>query len=197
MRTIINNKGFNLVELMMAVAFSLLLMTAVYGFYNIARQSYFSGISGQSLQDGANIVLSKIIEGKSESNVVYRLSTAVSYMIPNNSTGDLYYCQVSPCTSGDLTARRYYLNTTVDAKGAITYQVIYHHPKAGGGTIDEMIYTAPNGSILTLRFSPAAVGTPANVLEIDVALNQNLSQKANSRTISGTASTFVLIRNHP
>jgi hypothetical protein len=192
-----NNKAFSLVELMMAVAFSVLLMTGVYGFYNIASQTYTSGVNGQTLQDGVNIVLSKIIEGKTESNVVYRLSTAVSYMIPNGSTGDLYYCQVSPCTSIDPTARRYYLNTTLDAKGATIYQVTYHHPKGDGTIVDDNIYTAPNGSILTLRFSPASVSTPFNVVEIDVALKQNLSQTANSRTISGTASTFVLLRNHP
>ena len=70
---------------MMAVAFSVLLMTGVYGFYNASSQTYSSGISGQNLQDGANIVISKIIEGETESGVVYRLSTAVSYMIPNGS----------------------------------------------------------------------------------------------------------------
>jgi hypothetical protein len=122
-------------------------------------------------------------------------------MIPNNSTGDLYICQdpLIPCSANALTARRYYLNTTVDAKGATIYKVMYHHPdpKDKNKTVEDLIYMAPKGSILTLRFSPAAVNTPANVVEIDVALKQNLSQKANSRTISGTASTFVLLRNHP
>ena len=59
-----NNRAFNLVELMMAVAFSVLLLTGVYSFYNASSQSYSSGISGQTLQDGADIVLSKIIEGE-------------------------------------------------------------------------------------------------------------------------------------
>ena len=89
MRIKMNNKAFNLVELIMAVSFSVLLMAGVYGFYNAASQSYSSGISGQNLQDGADIVLGKIIEGETESGAVYRLSTAVSYMIPNGSTN---YC---------------------------------------------------------------------------------------------------------
>ena len=215
-----NNKAFNLVELMMAVSFSVLLMAAVYGFYNAASQSYSSGISGQTLQDGADIVLSKIIEGEIESGVVYRLSTAVSYMIPNGSTnylytcggspqtapcntsntsGELYYCQDSTCTATDSTARWYYLNSAGTA-------VIYHHPATGGGTIEENIYTAPKGSTLTLRFSPAQYNsqTIPNVIEIDVALRLNLSAttvvtntRLSTTSGSGAASTFVLLRDHP
>jgi hypothetical protein len=80
---------------------------------------------------------------------------------------------------------------------------MYHHPAAGGGTIEENIYTAPAASTLTLRFSPAEVGSPlapsSNVVEIDVALIKNLSVNITNKRLatSGTASTFVLLRNHP
>ena len=213
MHTPMNNKAFSLVELMMAVAFSVLLMTGVFGFYNAASQTYSSGVSGQTLQDGADIVLSKIIQGETESNTVYRLSTAVSYLIPNGSANELYscggapqgtpcnagnffselyYCQDSPCAgSNDATARWYYLNNSGTA-------IIYHHPRSGGGAIDETLYTAPAGSTMTLRFSPAAVSTPLNVVEIDVALTQNLAAGITNQrlAVSGAASTFVLLRNH-
>jgi len=209
-----NNKAFSLVELMIAVAFSVLLLTGVFAFYNVASQSYTSGVSAQTLQDGAGIVLSKIIEGEIESGVVYRLSSAVSYMIPNgavnalyscggapqatpcnaaNIFSELYYCQDSPCGgAGDLTARWYYLNSSGSA-------VLYHHPKVGGGTIEENVYTAPAGSTLTLRFSPAAVNTPLNVVEIDASLTKNLFANITNKTLatSGSSSTFVLLRNHP
>jgi len=217
MRTPMDHHAFTLVEMMVAVAFSVLLLTGVYGFYNTTSQSYSSGISGQTLQDGANIVLSKIIEGETESGTVYRLSSAYSYMIPNgvgtalytcgggtqatpcnasNISGELYYCQITnpvvPCSNANATARWYYLN------GAGT-SVIYHHPQPGGGTIEETIYTAPTGSTLNLRFSPAAVSTPLNVVEIDVDLLKILLPNiTNSRlAISGAASTFVLLRSHP
>jgi len=217
MRIKTNLHGFSLVEILMAVAFSVLLLTGVYGFYSASSQSYSSGISGQTLQDAADIILSKISEGETEANVVYRLSTAVSYMIPNgagnslytcggipqaapcninNTTTavELYYCQDSPCTYNDATARWYYLNATGTS-------VIYHHPTNNGKTIEEAIYTAPAGSGLSLRFSPAAVNTPSNVVEIDVALRQNLSTNlTNSRLAStsgsGAASTFILLRSH-
>lgn len=210
-----NNNAFSLVEMMIAVAFTVLLLTGVYGFYNVSNQSYSSGITGQTLQDGANIVLSKIIEGETESNVVYRLSSAVSYLIPNGSanalytcggasqaapcnannlSGELYYCQDSPCLGANdpQVPRWYYLNSTGTS-------IIYHHPKAGGGTIDETIYTAPRGATLSLRFSPAAVGVPLNVIEIDVALTKNLAANITNKKLatSGAASTYVLLRNHP
>ncbi len=96
MRTTLNNNAFTLMELMMAVSFSVLLMTGIYGFYNASNQVYNSGVSEQNLQTAANIVLSKIIEGETESGVVYRLSTAASYMIPNGTGNYLYSCGGSP-----------------------------------------------------------------------------------------------------
>lgn len=209
-----DHRAFTLTEMMVAVAFSVLLLTGVYGFYNATSQAYTSGISGQTLQDGANIVLSKIIAGETESNVVYRLSSAVTYLLPDGSAGklytcggsprvapcnasnsfsELYYCQDNPCLgSNDATARWYYLNSTGTS-------VIYHHPKSNGGTIDENIYTAPKGSSLTLRFSPAAVSIPSNVVEIDAALTETLQANITNKKLatSGAASTFVLLRNHP
>ncbi len=217
MRTLLNNNAFSLMELMMAVAFTVLLMAGVYGFYTTSSQVYSSGISGQNLQDAASIVINKIIEGETESGVVHRLATAVSYMIPNgaanflyscggatqaapcnasNPSSELYYCQDSPCTgANDLTARWYYLNNAGTS-------VIYHHPAANGGTIEEKIYSAPAGSTLKLRFSPAQANNQnlPNVIEIDVDLTENLLPKiTNSRltTTSGDASTFVLLRSHP
>jgi hypothetical protein len=210
-----NERAFSLVELMIAVAFSVLLLTGVYGFYNTASQSYSSGVSAQTLQDGADIVLGKIIEGETESGVVYRLSSAVSYMIPNGAANALYSCgsapQVAPCNANNLFSELYYCQDSPclganDAKVARWYYlnsagtaVIYHHPASNGGTTEEPIYTAPAGSTLTLRFSPAAVGAPLNVVEIDASLTKNLSARITNKRLaaSGSASTFVLLRNHP
>ncbi len=195
-----NNKAFSLVELMMAVAFSVLLMIGVYGFYSVSSQSYSSGVSGQTLQDGANIVLSKIIEGGTEpGGTVYRLATSASYYIPNGNPNVLYYCQDNPCSPADPTARWYTLDSTY------TKVLYYHHTSNSLGY--DVIYSAPAGSSFfnsatnskTLRFLPAAVGTPLNVVEIDVALTQNLSAGITNKrlAVSGAASTFVLLRNHP
>jgi hypothetical protein len=209
-----NQRGFSLLEMLMAVGFSVLLMTGVFTFYNVSSKSYSSGIAGQSLQDGANIILSKIIEGETENGVVYRLSTSNTYSVASgtstsntnylyscggtaqtapcnnaNASSELYFCQDNPsptnCNFKDSTARWYYLNST-------STSVIYHHPSSSGSVVEENIYTAPTGSSLRLRFSPPSLGSTSSpstiVVEIDVALISN--------TASGAASTFVLLRNH-
>jgi hypothetical protein len=201
-----------MVELMIAVGFSVMLLTGVYGFYNASSQIYINGIAGQALQDGVNVMLIKILEGESESNIVYRLSTGTSYMIPNGvgtalytcggaaqaapcnatwTSGEIYYCQVNPCTYNDPTARWYYLNSTGTS-------LIYHHFLTAGGTVDEKIYTAPKGSSMTLRFV-SATAVPANVVRVDAALVTNLlAGQTNARlATSGAATTYILLRNHP
>jgi hypothetical protein len=169
-------------------------MAGVLGFFNASRQDYTSGISGQALEDGANLVLKKITEGVLEPNgTLYRLATSAAYYIPNGTLNTLYYCQDNPqtyaCGPADVTVRRF----TVDATST---KLLYYYSSSAY----KMIYTAPTGTTLTLRFSPASVATNTSyVLEIDVALNTKLSAKiTNSRlATSGTASTFVLLRNHP
>jgi hypothetical protein len=185
-----NNKAFNLVEMMIAVAFSVILLTGVYGFFNAASQTYTSGVSGQALENGANVILSKILEGATEGNspgTVYRLSTAKSYYIPNLNT--LYYCQDSPCSAADATARHYTLDLT-------NTKILYYHPTTNPLGYD-IIYQAPTGSTLILRFLPATAHTSFAV-EIDVALKENLAAIITNQrlAVSGTASTFVLLRDH-
>jgi hypothetical protein len=233
-----NNQAFSLVEMMMAVGFSVLLIAGVFGYYYASNQIFTSGILGENLQDGANIVLSKIIEGQTEPTGVYRLQTAQTYMIPNGTAGFLYNCgtipqtpQAAPCNANNLSGelyfcednfatcsynnnsgnptapqpRWYYVNSTGTA-------VIYHHPTTNGATVEQTIYTAPAGSFLFLRFSPAqqvnptpppAMVTIPNVVEIDVGLRLKLTQPTvvtNARSAevsaSGAATTFVLLRNH-
>jgi len=209
------DRAYTMVELTISVAISVLLFTGVYGFFTTTSQVYSNGISGQNLQDGASVVLSKIIEGENESGTIYRLSTAQSFVIPDGTTylytcggtpqttpcnssniyGEVYFCQDNPCTPGDATARWYYL----DSSGMY---VKYHHPATGGGTVEETIYKAPLKTTLTLRFSYPLVGSPAatttKVLGIDVAILPTLSGTItnNRLKISGAASTYVLLRNH-
>jgi hypothetical protein len=199
-----NKKAFTLTEIMIAVAFTVLLLTGVYSFYNTSSQSYSSGISGQALQSGASIVISKIIEGGKEPNgLVIRLGTSASFYIPNPNT--LYFCQDNPCSAADNTARWYTLDPT-------NTEVLYHHPTSNPLGYD-IVYTAPKGSSFfnsatnskTLRFLPPTLG-PGNpappsttVVEIDVALTENLAAGITNQrlAISGAASTYVLLRNHP
>jgi len=190
----VNKKAFSLVELLTALSFSVFLVTGVIAFYNVAGKSYSSGATAQNLQNGASIVLTKIIEGAAESGTVYRLSTSTATFIPNVNT--LFFCQVSPCSAAILPSRSYALDAT-------NTKILYFHPTLNPLGYD-VIYTAPTGSSFfnsatnskTLRFF--SVPGLSNVIEIDVALTQNVSPgMLNSRVVSGSASTYILLRNHP
>lgn len=195
--------------MLIAVSFTVFLMMGVFGFYDVASQSYNSGISGQNYQDGANIIINKITKGDKESGVIYRIDTGQSYLIPNgvapalytcggaaqtspcNATwvsSELYYCQDTPCTTSDSTARWYYLNSTGTA-------VYYHYP-GEPNNLDTIIYSAPPKSSIALRFVSATAST--NVVRIDAALTANLFAGVTNLRLasSGSETTFVLLRNH-
>ncbi len=185
---LINKKAFTLVEAMMATAFSVLLMLIVTNFYSVTRTVYSSGLSRQQLEDAANIVLGKIIEGATEPGGVYRLAQAVSYCFgpgincTPSSPSQLYF------TGADGIERWYYLNSTSTA-------LIYHHPTvAGPQGADEIIYTAPAGATLTLNFwPPTAIDPNFKYPAADVGVSVTLTQN----TLTGSVSTLVDLRNHP
>ena len=171
------NRAFTLAEVLVATVVATFLIGTVVVFSNAARQAYSGGISGENLQEGANIILAKIIEGGEEPGGVFRLSEATSYNLAGIS--ELHFIGT------DSVERFFCLNNASTA-------VIYHHP-TGSGTMDQTIFTAPPGATITLRFSiPTGPQYTGVVVGIDVALIQNFA----GRTLSGSASTYVTIRNH-
>lgn len=158
-----NSKAYALLEILFAAVFAALLMGMVVYFYTLSKRTYTTGVSRQWLQDSANIVLAKIIHGK------FHLSEAQTYHVP--SLSELHFTAL-----GELTERSYRLN------GSAT-SVIYN-----SGSGEEVIYTAPPGATITLRFSQPYSGM---TIGIDVAIIQNIS----GMTVSGSASTYVPIRN--
>ena len=76
-----NKKSFTLVEVMISTAILLVLMIFVFNFYNVTRVVYSRNLYQQMLTDGTNIMLGRIIEGKTEPSGVVRLAQAVSYCI--------------------------------------------------------------------------------------------------------------------
>lgn len=200
MNTRLNHNAFTLIESTMAIGFTVLLMAAVYGFYNTSAQVYSTGIIGQTLQDGANTVIRKIIEGQTEAGITYSLATSASYYIPTGNSNVLYFCQdnslTNPCSPSDTTARWYALDPSRTS-------LRYYHPTANFIGYD-VIYTAPTGTTLTLRFAPPPLPKPPEVgnqaveVEISVVLTQNVSAETTNNKVaaSGTAITNVLLRNH-
>ncbi len=183
-----NRKAFTLAEVLIALAFSVSLMIVVTNFYSVTRKVFADGLSRQSLEDGAHIILSRIIGGKTEPGGVVRLAQAVEYCfgpgagcLPS-SQHQLYF------TCLDNISRWYRLDNT-------NTSLIYHHPTAASPAgEDEVIYIAPSGVTIALDFwSPTAIDPnfryPAGAVGVSVTLTQN--------SITGFASTLVNLRNHP
>ena len=186
-----NKKAFTLVEILMATAITLILVVGMFNYYYVSKTAYITGLSKQMLADGANLVLSKISEGGIESGGgVYRLAQGVSYCIGSGtspscgvvSTSELHFW----CTDG---IERWY------RLGSGSASLIYHHPTTGNPSgADETVYTTPTGSTFsTLLFCIPTGNYPAANVGVSVTLAQNVSGK----TITGSATTIVNLRNHP
>ena len=177
MRPNLNRRGFTLTEVLIALTISVLLITAVLGAYITSSEFLFSNVAGRNVQSDANLLMNKIIKGRREPTGIFRLSEAASYN--PQSVSELHF------TGTDGIERWYRL-------GANNASVIYHHPTANG-VQDEVIYNVPQGNALTLRFwIPAG----ANFTNIGVGIDVALSQVFRGRTVSGSVSTMINIRNH-
>lgn len=165
----VNNKALSLLESLIAVAIAAFLVGAVLSFHNLTNRTYLTGVPRTQLQSDANVVLAKILAGTPEPGGIVRLCEAVSCQAV--SLSELRFKGLDGIT------RSYRLNGSSTA-------VIYNHPTASG-MADEVIYTAPAGCTITLRFTPLYSGLLVN---IDVAVTKGAT--------SGSVSTNVNLRNH-
>ena len=184
-----NKKGFTLVEIMMATLISVVLFVGIFNFYYVSKSIYALGIARQALEDGAHVVVSKMIEGGTEAGGgTYRLAQGVSYCIGSGASCGTVTTSELHFRGTDSIERWYSLNNTNTA-------LIYHHPIAGSpGGADETIYTAPMGAAMTLLFwIPAVNNYPAAAVGVNVTLTKNVFGK----NVTGSAATVVTLRNHP
>ena len=197
MNTPIKNRAFTLVELLIAMAFTVVLMLGVANFYNFTKNTYNTILTQQPLQDGTNIVLSRIINGAAEpGGVVFRLSQAEHYCIGTGAW----------CGTGNSSAELHFKNPNVDAYERwykvdnASRSLVYHHPTAANPTgADETIYTAPSGATLTLFFWPPTIANPIEVNQPTQSVHAKvtLTQSISGRTVAGSTSTLIVLRNHP
>ncbi len=164
-------------ELVFVVGLSAMLTGVILAALTSSRQICTSVAADQDLQQTANVIMNKIIKGNSESGVIYRLSEAKSFTIV--SISELRF------VGTDSVERRYFLNNTGT-------ELWYTHPGAGG-TVSDLIYRAPTGTTLTLRFWQLA---GSNYTNITVGIDVALSKTVNGRNVVGSATTMINIRNH-
>ena len=164
-------KGFTLMELLITVSLSALLTGAILAALTTSRQVCTTVTADQDLQQTANVIMNKIIKGAAETGGIFRFSEAVSYTI--TSISDLSF------VGTDGSTRRYFQNSN---------ELWYHHPVAGSVS-DELLYRAPAGTTLTVRFWPESTN-------ITVGIDVGLSKTVSGRTATGSATTLITIRNH-
>ncbi len=166
-----------IVELLAALSISVLLVGSVLGTLVTSKHFYATNVMGQTLQRDANLLLTKILKGKTEPTGTFRLAEAETYTL--TSISELHFT----CTDG---IERWY---RLSSDGT---QVIYHHPTSAGEQ-DEVIYTAPAGRTITLRFWMPAGSSFEN---IGIGIDVGLSQAVRGVTVTGSVTTMTNIRNH-
>jgi prepilin-type N-terminal cleavage/methylation domain-containing protein len=181
----LDRRGFTLVELVVGIGLSAILTGLILAALTSSRQICTSVTADQDLQQTANVNMNKIIKGGQEPGGIFRLSEAASYTIPNVS--ELHFIGI------DGVERFYFLQNAGT-------ELRYHHPTAGG-TLDELLYKAPAGTTLTLRFWPLITpsipgASPTLYTNITVGIDFGLSKTVNGRIVVGSATTMINIRNH-
>ena len=172
-----STKAFTYVELLVALSISIIVFGSIFGLFITTKQFYAKNIAGQALQRDANKVIAKVLKGTSEPGGIFRLSEAVTRTRPFISEVHFW---------GTDNNERWY-RVSADGKS-----IIYHHP-TNMGVQDEIIYTTPADTALTLRFWLPAGALYQNVgVGIDVGLTRTVSGK----NFSGSASSMIIIRNH-
>ena len=178
MEELTNKRSFTLLELLVVSAIASLLMSSTISAFIVARQLYSPGITEQNLHQAVTIIINEVIKGKPEPGGNFRLSEAVSYHL--SSMSELHFVGI------DGEERWYFLN-------AAQTSILYHHPTATG-IQDEVIYTAPSATVLTLRFWIPSGTIFSNT---NVGMDVGLSQRIFNRNTTASVTTMVNIRNHP
>lgn len=178
-----NRKAHTLIEIMFACVITVILTTSTLGAFILTKQIYVSSIAQSNFQKDADIIVENIIKGKREPGTSYQgrycISEAVSCTYNPQNVSELHFAGI------DGVDRWYRLNDSGTS-------ILYHHPGISG-TQDEVIYTAPQGASLTLRFWQFPGEAYDKVATcVYVAISQNMFGK----NISGSATTMVTIRNH-
>ena len=162
---------------MTAAALVAILISSTLGAFMLVKQVSANSIAETGLQRDADMIIREIIKGRKEGTVWYRLSEAVSYSIP--AISELRF------TGTDDVERFYHLNSG-------STSVLYSHP--GFTSTQEVIYTAPQGATITLRFwTPSGSVYSGVSVGVDVAVSRVIQGK----TITGSVTTMINIRNHP
>jgi hypothetical protein len=166
-------------ELLIASVIIVMLLISVVGTYVLTKSLYYDNIAHYNLQRDVDTVLATIVRGMSEqTGAAFGLRSAVSIpspgLPPNPGQNTIDF------TGTDDNTRRYFLNNNT---------IIYNSPTQNPN--QRVIYSAPAGSNITLRF--ASVSADQQLVYVYIAVSQQIG----NRTVTGSVATNVNLRNMP
>jgi len=166
------NRGFTLAEITVAAAITVVLFASSTGSYLFMKTALYGKFVEYNLTRDVNMALKRITAGVNEGSVLYGLRSASSFTITNVST--ISY------VGSDNNTRQYYPNGS---------SLIYSSPAQVPN--QRTVYTAPPGSTFTLRFWEPSGYSGHETVGIYIGV----SQPVGGKTVSGSVSTYVNIRN--
>lgn len=172
-----HNKAHTLTELLIASAIIIILFASCLGAFILTKSVCSSSVAEYGLQRDANTIMARIIKGVKEQTDIFGLRSAKSYSIPATTRIDF--------VGMDDNTRSYFVNNN---------SVIYASPLQSPQ--QNTIYTAPADSTIILRFWNPYAGQPNND-NATVGIYLSISRIVGDRTISGSSSTYVNLKNIP
>lgn len=175
---IIKKQGQTLTELLITSTIIIFLLASVLGAYILIQNVYYNNMANFNLQRDVDVVLGTIIRGLPEQGGRFGLRSAVS--IPAPGLPPLPGQNNISFIGTDNNTRRYFLNNNT---------IVYNSPTQNPN--QKIIYTAPPNSNITLRFASASADQQVVYTYIGI------SQIVNNKTVTGSATTYVNLRNMP
>jgi len=173
-----NDRGYTLAEILTVSVILTFVIGSVMGAFVTTKSVCYASIRILGLQREANIIVERIIRGLGDPANAFGLRSATSFSIP---ASDPVGSEID-FIGTDGNTRKYFLSAN---------SVIYESPTES--PVQKSIYTAQANSSLTLRF-----WQPAGYADNETAgIYISISQNAQNRTLSGSLSTYVNIRNLP
>ena len=165
-------KAFSLTELLITSALLVVLFTTTLAGFVLLKGIFAANIAKATFQRDAEVVMNQIIEGKSDPSGI-RLSETASVT---------FYSDASKLTfiGTDGIQRTYSLTNNGTS-------LLYSDQNG----IQKTMYTAPQGAIIGLTFTPVDLNPT-----LCVCIYVSISQIINGKTVLGSLESSIYLRNH-
>lgn len=178
-KRIMNKDAHTLTELLVASVIVVLIFASVLGAFLLSKGVYRDSIEGCNLQRDVNNLLATMTRGiKEQGGGTFGLRSAASIpspgLFPSPGQNTISFAGT------DTNTRMFFVKNNT---------VVYDSPTQNPR--EYVIYTAPANSSITLRFMPGSADQQLVYLYLSV------TQQIGNRTASGSAETYINLRNMP